>query len=120
MQIFGDIALVATLIMLGGLFVAAEIALVSLRDSQIKAIGQRGKRGARVAALASNPNRFLAAIQVGITLFGLFSAAIGAERFGKYLIPELQDLGLSEGSANLLSIILITIVVAYFTLIIGE
>ena len=106
--------------MLGGLFVAAEIALVSLRDSQIKAIGQRGKRGARVAALASNPNRFLAAIQVGITLFGLFSAAIGAERFGKYLIPELQDLGLSEGSANLLSIILITIVVAYFTLIIGE
>ena len=120
MQIFGDIALVAALIMLGGLFVAAEIALVSLRDSQIKAMGQRGKRGARVAALASNPNRFLAAIQVGITLFGLFSAAIGAERFGKYLIPELQDLGLSESSANLLSIILITIVVAYFTLIIGE
>ena len=120
MQIFGDIALVATLIMLGGLFVAAEIALVSLRDSQIKAMGQRGKRGARVADLASNPNRFLAAIQVGITLFGLFSAAIGAERFGQYLIPELQDLGLSETSANLLSIILITIVVAYFTLIIGE
>ena len=96
--------------MLGGLFVAAEIALVSLRESQIKAMSQRGKRGARVAALASNPTRFLAAIQVGITLFGLFSAAIGAERFGRYLIPELQDLGLSESSANLLSIILITIV----------
>ena len=88
--------------MLGGLFVAAEIALVSLRESQIKAMSQRGKRGARVAALASNPTRFLAAIQVGITLFGLFSAAIGAERFGRYLIPELQDLGLSESSANLL------------------
>ena len=64
MQIFGDLALVATLIMLGGLFVAAEIALVSLRESQIKAMSQRGKRGARVAALASNQTRFLAAIQV--------------------------------------------------------
>lgn len=120
MQIFGDLALVSTLILLCGLFVAAEIALITLRDTQIRAISQKGRRGARVAALAGNPNRFLAAIQVGITLFGLFSAAIGAERFGKYLIPKLQDFGLSENTANLLSIILITIVVAYFTLIIGE
>ena len=63
-----SIAIVLGLIALGGIFVAAEIALISLRDSQVKQIAGKGKRGARVAKLTSNPHRFLAAVQVGITL----------------------------------------------------
>ncbi|MEY3279670.1 MAG: hypothetical protein RIR63_862 [Actinomycetota bacterium] len=119
-QILGNIAVVLFLILLGSIFVAAEIALISLRESQIKQIAQKGKRGARVAALAENPNRFLAAVQVGITFCGFLSAAIGAERLGVYVEPELMKLGLTEGVAALVSLIGITIVVAYFSLVFGE
>jgi putative hemolysin len=70
--------------------------------------------------LAENPNRFLAAVQVGITFCGFLSAAIGAERLGVYVEPELMKLGLTEGVAALVSLIGITIVVAYFSLVFGE
>ena len=75
-----SIAIVLGLIALGGIFVAAEIALISLRESQVKQLASKGKRGVRVAKLTSNPNRFLAAVQVGITLCGFLSAAFGAEQ----------------------------------------
>jgi putative hemolysin len=108
------------LIGLGALFVAAEIALISLRDSQVKQIAMQGKRGARVAQLAKNPNRFLAAAQIGVTLCGFLSAALGAEKIGTYLIPKLRDAGLSEASANLISLVGITLVIAYISLVFGE
>lgn len=119
-QLLGNIATVLFLILLGALFVAAEIALISLRESQIKQLALKGKRGARVAALAENPNRFLAAAQVGVTFCGFLSAALGAERLGVYVEPELIKLGLSEGIAGALSLVGITIVIAYFSLVFGE
>jgi len=119
-ELIKSIAIVVALIGLGALFVAAEIALISLRDSQVKQIAMRGKRGARVAQLAKNPNRFLAAAQIGVTLCGFLSAALGAEKIGTYLIPKLSDAGLSEGSANLISLVGITLVIAYISLVFGE
>jgi putative hemolysin len=115
-----SIAIVLGLIALGGIFVAAEIALISLRDSQVKQISGKGKRGARVAKLAGNPNRFLAAVQVGITLCGFLSAALGAEQLGVYVIPRLESLGLSTGSSEIISIIGITLVIVYISLVFGE
>ena len=118
--LFADLALVAGLILLAALFVAAEIALISLRESQIRQIAGRGKRGARVAKLAENPNRFLAAAQVGVTVCGFLSAALGAERLGGYVIPWLEEKGLSRGLSTTLSIIGVTLVIAYFSLVFGE
>ena len=115
-----SIAIVLGLIALGGIFVAAEIALISLRESQVKQISGKGKRGARVAKLASNPNRFLAAVQVGITLCGFLSAALGAEQLGVYVIPRLESLGLSADSSEIISIIGITLVIVYISLVFGE
>jgi putative hemolysin len=115
-----SIAIVLGLIALGGIFVAAEIALISLRDSQIKQISGKGKRGVRVASLTSNPNRFLAAVQVGITLCGFLSAALGAEQLGVYVIPRLESLGLSSASSEIISIIGITLVIVYISLVFGE
>ena len=115
-----SIAIVLGLIALGGIFVAAEIALISLRESQVKQMSGKGKRGARVAKLASNPNRFLAAVQVGITLCGFLSAALGAEQLGVYVIPRLESLGLSAGSSEIISIIGITLVIVYISLVFGE
>jgi putative hemolysin len=119
-SIYSSILLVACLIIVAGLFVAAEIALISLRESQVKQLAHRGKRGARVAALASNPNRLLASLQVGVTVTGFLSAALGAEKLGVYVIPWLQGLGLAEKSANTASLIGVTLVIAYFSLVFGE
>ena len=119
-SLLGDIGIVALLIALGGLFVAAEIALISLRDSQIKQIALKGKRGAKVAHLASNPNRLLGAVQIGVTFCGFLSAALGADRLGQHVIPWLEDLGLSNSAARALSLVGLTLVIAYFSLVFGE
>ncbi len=115
-----DLGIVAGLILLASLFVAAEIALISLRESQIRQIAGRGKRGARVAKLTENPNRFLAAAQVGVTVCGFLSAALGAEKLGGYVIPWLEGKGLSTGLSTTISIIGVTLVIAYFSLVFGE
>ncbi|MTA67595.1 MAG: DUF21 domain-containing protein, partial [Actinobacteria bacterium] len=118
--LFTDIGVVAGLILLAALFVAAEIALISLRDSQIRQMATKGRRGARVAALSQNPNRFLAAAQVGVTVCGFLSAALGAERIGTYVEPWLESLGLTRGWSNTLSLIGLTLIIAYFSLVFGE
>ncbi|CAB5062258.1 unannotated protein [freshwater metagenome] len=119
-SLLGDLAIVGALILTAALFVAAEIALISLRDSQIRQIAIRGKRGARVAKLTENPNRFLAAAQVGVTVCGFLSAALGAEKLGGYVIPWLEGHGLTHGLSTTLSIIGVTLVIAYFSLVFGE
>ena len=119
-SLLGDLGIVTLLIALGGLFVAAEIALISLRDSQVKQLASKGKRGAKVAFLASNPNRLLGAVQIGVTVSGFLSAALGAERLGAYVIPRLEDLGASNGTANAISLVGLTLVIAYFSLVFGE
>ncbi len=119
-SLFTSIGMIAALIVLGAIFVAAEIALVSLRESQIKQIATRGKRGAKVASVASNPNRLLATLQVGVTVTGFLSAALGADRLGDHFIPWLESRGLSGDSASTASLIGLTFVIAYFSLVFGE
>jgi len=119
-SLFLDLATIAGLIVLASFFVAAEIALISLRDSQVRQIATRGKRGARVAALAEHPNRLLAAVQIGVTVSGFLSAALGADQLGDYVIPWLESLGLATGWATTISLIGVTLVIAYFSLVFGE
>lgn len=118
--LFSDIGVVAFFILLGSFFVAAEIALISLRESQVRQMAMKGKRGRRVAALTANPNRFLAAVQVGVTVCGFLSAALGAERIGNYLQPWLQDRGISQGWSSVISLVGLTLIIAYFSLVFGE
>ncbi len=119
-QVLGDIGIVLLFIGTAGIFVAAEIALISLRESQIRQLAGKGKRGDRVVALTKNPNGFLAAVQIGITFLGFLSAAFGAERLGRYISPVFEDWGLSEGVSKTLALISITIVIAYVSLVFGE
>ena len=119
-SLLSAILIVLSLIIVAALFVAAEIAQISLRESQVKQMAMRGKRGARVAKLASNPNRLLAAAQVGVTFCGFLSAALGAEKLGVHFIPWLIDKGVSEKSANTISLVSVTIVIAYVSLVLGE
>ncbi|MEO6712504.1 MAG: hemolysin family protein [Mycobacteriales bacterium] len=109
---------VLVLIMFEGLFVAAELALVSLREGQIKAM--TGRRGAAVARLAANPNRFLAAAQLGVTLTALLSSAFGAVTLTESAASGLEDAGLNKTWASVVAFLLITGAITYVTLVIGE
>jgi putative hemolysin len=115
-----DLVLVFVFILVGGVFAATEIALVSLREGQARALAERGKRGARVAHLVSNPNRFLAAVQVGVTLAGFLSAAFGAARLAKPVSLGLQDLGLALGTADTVALVVVTLLISYFSLVFSE
>jgi putative hemolysin len=115
-----NILLILLLVVIGGVFVAAEFALVSLRESQIRQLANRGKRGELVAKLTANPNLFLSAVQVGVTLSGFLAAAFGAARLSDDLAPLLERLGLSSGVANTISLVLITIVISYVSIVVGE
>jgi putative hemolysin len=120
-QLLLDIGLVLGFIIIAGIFVAAEIALISLRESQVRQLESTGKRGARVADLAKNPNRFLAAAQVGITFCSFLSAALGADRIGTdFLIPQLEKWHVSHGLATFLSLVGLTTIIAYISLVFGE
>jgi putative hemolysin len=112
--------LVLSFLLVGSFFAAAEIALVSLREGQVKALSSRGRRGAKVAALATDPNRFLAAGQIGVTLAGFLSAAFGASVFADDLSPVLVDQGLSKSAAHWTAFILVTLVITYLALVIAE
>jgi putative hemolysin len=116
----GNIALVLLFVLMGGVFAAAEIALVSLRDTQIRALSDRGRRGRRVANLAANPNRFLAAVQIGVTVAGFFSAAFGAATLADDLAPLLEQWGLPSQVAATTALVAITLVIAYLSLVLSE
>lgn len=115
-----NIVLIIVFVLIGGVFAAAEMALVSLRESQIKSLSHRGKRGETVARVAANPNRFLSAVQIGVTLMGFLSAAFGGATLADGLSPHLQHLGLPKGFADTVALILITIAISYISIVIGE
>jgi putative hemolysin len=115
-----SIGLVFLFVMVGGVFAAAEIALVSLRDSQARALADKSKRGRVVAELNEDPNRFLAAVQVGVTLAGFLSAAYGGATLAEDLAPVLERAGVSEAFSDTLALVLVTIFISYLSLVFGE
>ena len=98
-SLWANIALVLVFILIGGVFAASEIALVSLRESQIRGLADRGRAGETVARLAGDSNRFLSAVQVGVTLAGFFSASFGAAKIAPVVAGGLEGVGMAEGSA---------------------
>ncbi|WP_144761030.1 hemolysin family protein [Curtobacterium sp. 9128] len=112
--------LVVLFVLVGGVFAAAEIALVSLRESQLQQLERRGNRGARVAALGRDPNRFLSAVQIGVTVAGFFSAAYGASSIAPDVAPLFAGLGLDRAAAETVALVAMTLVIAYLSLVFGE
>jgi putative hemolysin len=119
-QTLANLLLVVAFILVGGVFAGTEIALVSLREGQINALETRGPRGARVASVARDPNRFLAAVQIGVTVAGFFSAAYGASTLAPDFAPVLEHAGLGERAADTAALILLTLFIAYLSLVLGE
>lgn len=115
-----NILLVVVFVLVGGVFAATELALVSLREGQIDRMEKEGGGAARTAALARDPNRFLSSVQIGVTLAGFFSAAYGASTIAPDIAPLLVTMGLSEGAASTTAFIMLTLIIAYLSLVLGE
>ena len=118
-----QILVLVILIMLNAFFAAAEIAFISLNDAKIDMQAKEGnKKAIKIKGMLKNPSKFLATIQIGITLAGFLSSAFASETFASELAPVLNKLIPSIGLSawNSISIILITIILSYFTLIFGE
>jgi putative hemolysin len=115
-----NIVMVFAFVLIGGAFSGAEIALVSLRESQVRALAETGRRGQALNKLLGDPNQFLAAVQVGVTLAGFFSAAFGASTLSGPLAEFLVGRGVGPGVADPLAFVLVTIVISYLSLVVGE
>ncbi|WP_226391577.1 hemolysin family protein [Ructibacterium gallinarum] len=111
------------LIFLNAVFACAEIAVISMNDAKLAKLAEAGdKRAVRLARLTSQPARFLATIQVAITLSGFLGSAFAAENFSGLLVDWLVSLGVGINPAMLdtAAVIVITVILSYFTLIFGE
>ncbi|WP_079504985.1 hemolysin family protein [Mesobacillus jeotgali] len=118
-----EIFVLLILIVLNAFFAASEIALISLNDNKIKLMAESGDKKAKMLDnLTSEPSRFLATIQIGITLAGFLASAFAAESFAGRMAGLLSELGvpLSQSMLELVSVITITLMLSYFTLVLGE
>jgi putative hemolysin len=114
-----DILLVLAVILIGGFFAGAEMALVSLREGQVRSLSRRGRRGQRAARLAQDPNRFLSSVQIGVTVATLLSGAFGAALLSNRLGNELSKY-MPRAAGDPLALIAVTLVISFFTLVFGE
>ena len=109
------------LTILEGFFVAAEIALVSIRRSRVEQLVEEGKPGARrVRRLLDDPGRFLAVSQLGLTVIGFLASAFAAVSLADGLTESLAGTGMDRGTANLVSIVVVTVILALFTIVFAE
>lgn len=123
--IFMAIAMITliVLILINGFFAASELAFVNLNDNKIKRMADKGdKKSVQLYNLIEHPSLFLSTIQIGITLAGFLSSAFAADFFAGPISEQLYEWGvpLPLGTLNTLSVIVVTVLLSYFTLVFGE
>jgi putative hemolysin len=116
-----EILVIILLTLLEGFFVAAEIALVSIRRSRVEQLVEEGSSGARrVRRLLDDPGRFLAVSQLGLTVIGFFASAFAAVSLTDGLSDLLRGAGVGEGTATGVALVIVTVILALFTIIFAE
>lgn len=118
---FIQIIFLILLIFLNGVFAASEIAFLSVNKTKLKMDIKAGnKKAQKVQKLIDNPSRFLATIQIGITLAGFLASASAAEAFVSEIVSVIPDIGVSTSVLSTIFLIIVTIILSYFTLVFGE
>ena len=118
-----SIIVLLILIFFNAFFAATEMAFISLNDNKIKMMAkEKNKKAIRIQKMLENPSKFLATIQIGITLAGFLSSAFAADTFADKLAPALNSLMpfISVSAWQSISIVIITVILSYFTLVFGE
>ncbi len=118
---FLEILVIALLILVNAVFVAAEIALVTVRRSRIRQLSEEGdERARRVARMTERPGRLLATIQLGITFVGFLAAAFAGASTARHLADGLRAISPLAASADILALLIVTLVVSLVTIVFGE
>ena len=120
---FGAIILQIILIFLNAVFASAELAVISMNGTKLERLAGEGtKKAVRLLSLTVNPAKFLATIQVAITLAGFLGSAYAADNFAAPLVAVLVKSGVSipENALNSICVFFITLVIAYFSIVFGE
>lgn len=116
-----EILIVLALIVLNGVLAMSELAIVSSRPARLKALADRGNRGAGAALrLSQDPGRFLSTVQIGITLVGVLSGAFSGATLGARLAAALPSFGVPPALAHEVGVGLVVVVITYLSLIVGE
>ena len=116
-----ELLIVLALIVVNGLFALSELAIVSARQTRLKAMAAAGKPGAEKAlALATDPGRFLSSVQIGITLVGIINGVYSGEAFGSRAYQALREAGFQDAIAAPLGYGSVIAVITYLSVIIGE
>ena len=116
-----DLAILAGLILVNGVFSMSELAIVSARTSRLRLAAEKGSGAAKTAiALAAEPGKFLATVQIGITLVAVVAGAFSGATLGDPVAERLQALGISAHTAGSLGYVLVIGLTTYFTLVVGE
>ena len=116
-----DVAVILLLVALNGLFAMSELAIVSARRPRLRAMAKTGRTGAQAALdLASDPGRFLSAVQIGITMIGILAGAYSGARLGEPVGQRLALLGIEPELALTLGFWAVIILTTYASLVIGE
>ncbi|PWH06321.1 hypothetical protein DEO23_04870 [Brachybacterium endophyticum] len=120
MDVLLNCLMVLLFVLIGGVFAATEMALVSLREGQLRQLERASKAGRKVADLARDSGTFLSAVQIGVTFAGFLSSAFGASTIAPSIVPVFVGLGIPEGIAFPAALVLLTAVVSYLSLVLGE
>ena len=120
-MILSELLVVLALIIANAFFAGAEIAVVALRKGRIKELAEEGGGSARaVLALRAHPERFLATVQVGITVVGATAAAVGGASLAEHLAPKLALIEWLEGHADTVALGIVIAAVSYLSIVVGE
>jgi putative hemolysin len=116
-----DILIILALILANGMFAGAEIAIISARRHNLEQLADQGRRAARVALrLASSPSRFLSSVQIGITLIGVLTGAVGGATIAYRLDTLLAQVAVLAPYSEPLSFALVVAVITFLTVVLGE
>ena len=116
-----ELVAILVLILLNGVFSGAEIAILTIRDTRLQQLVETGSRRARtVANLRNQPERFLATVQIGITVVGAAAAALGGATTAETLSAVFTGMGMTDGTAHIVALVLVVATISYLSIVLGE
>lgn len=116
-----EIIIILLLILFNGFFALSEIAVVSSKRTKLESERKAGNKGAEIAIdLQSDPDNFLSAVQVGITLIGIINGAYGGATISRLLQPYFENWSLTAPYASTISVVLVVVIITYLSIVIGE
>ncbi len=115
------IILLLFLILTNAFFAMSELAVISLNDGKLKKMASNGDKKAKMLVkLTEEPSKFLATIQVGVTISGFLASAVAADTFTEYIVDFFRNYNVNPATVKAISLVVITFLLSYFTLVLGE